>query len=217
MRAGWLGWQLSAVTAVGTSKTRSACLGFRPRRSRFHVQTYDISVLQSPSSILPIKTHTHKYDPHWPHDDIRKASTTLVCIRWNTDIPSVGTGDDCTCTAPGHTSYMKASLYSTGMLKAMEAWNLQCKKKRTIHEESLLQLQTSTLSCGLQNWSQFCWIHWSFLPDYCDLPSSPGTHRRRDSWHFSPALWWPCPQPAAGSPSGQGAQARCGSAGGAAP
>lgn len=52
MRAGWLGWQHRAVTAVWTSMTTSACLGFRCRLSRFHMQTHDLSVLQDPSSIL---------------------------------------------------------------------------------------------------------------------------------------------------------------------
>lgn len=40
------------MTAVETSMTKSACLGLRCLRSRFHVQTYELSVLQSPSSIL---------------------------------------------------------------------------------------------------------------------------------------------------------------------
>lgn len=46
---------------------RSAWLGFSPRRCKFQVQTTDLSVLQSPSSILlppkknKNKTHTHSH------------------------------------------------------------------------------------------------------------------------------------------------------------
>lgn len=50
-----LGWKLSALTAVGTSITTSACVAFSLGLRRFQVHTWAVSVLQSPSSILEIK------------------------------------------------------------------------------------------------------------------------------------------------------------------
>lgn len=68
------------------------------------------------------KTHSHLCDP-------RKRLQMMLhkrrCVMWHTNIPPVGTGNDGASTAPGHPGYMKPTLYSTGMLKTMMAWNLQ--------------------------------------------------------------------------------------------
>lgn len=56
----------------------------------------------------------------------------------------------------------------------------------------------------------------TFLPAPYDPPSWPQTHRRRDSWRSSPALWLHVPPPAAGNPSYQVGPAAVGSVGKAA-
>lgn len=121
MRAGWLGWQHSAVTAVGTSRVTSACWGFSPPRWRFQVQTTELSVLQSPLSILwTVRTHTHTH------------ITLVALVEWKPcrnilarDPPAVGTGDDPSCAAPGHSSHMQASLCCAGVLEAMKTRHLE--------------------------------------------------------------------------------------------
>lgn len=49
-------------------------------------------------------------------------------VQWNTNIPAICTGNNWTCTTPGHTCDMKTSLLSSMMLKIMETWNLQTEK-----------------------------------------------------------------------------------------
>lgn len=52
IRDGRSGWKDTHMTGVAVSMTMSGCFGFTLLRSRFHVHTYDLSVLQSPSSTL---------------------------------------------------------------------------------------------------------------------------------------------------------------------
>lgn len=51
-----MGWKARHMTALGTSTTVDGCRGLRLRRSRFQAHTKDFSVLQSPSSSLPVDT-----------------------------------------------------------------------------------------------------------------------------------------------------------------
>lgn len=52
IRDGLNGWKDTLMTGVVVSMTRSGIFGFTLLRSRFHVHTYDLSLLQSPSSTL---------------------------------------------------------------------------------------------------------------------------------------------------------------------
>lgn len=115
---------------------------------------------------------------------------------WHTNIPTICTGNNWTCTTPGHTCYMKTSLLSSRMLKTMETWNLQTQK---------YSLMLKSLSLKLSD--HHVMIHWTYSPADFDHPSSPGSHRRHGSYYSWPTLWWLSPGLAAGSPPGQ---VRCG-------
>lgn len=85
----------------------------------------------------------------------------FVYMKITYNIPAVGTGNNWTCTTPGHTGYMKTPLKSTGMLEAMKAWNLQtwnCVIQRTLHKDSVQkitpkQLQTFSFSSGFPSFA----------------------------------------------------------------
>lgn len=52
IRDGRSGWKDTHMMGAAVSMTMSGCFGFTLLRSRFHVHTYDLSVLQSPSLTL---------------------------------------------------------------------------------------------------------------------------------------------------------------------
>lgn len=150
------------MTAVGTSITRSACLGFSLRLNRFQVQTCDVSVLQSPS---PILHSTHSSGVCW------RGSR----VAGDADAPAVGAGQHRPRAAPGHPGDLKVPLHTCGMLKTLVARDLQTEGSTCgSGPERLLLWKVSSMNRH----------HWIFSPDYWDRSSSPGTRRRRDSCYF---------------------------------
>lgn len=83
----------------------------------------------------------------------------LFCVYtllWNTNIPAICTGNNWTCTTPGHACYVKTSLLRGRMLKTMETWNLQTQKN---------SLTLKSLSVSLSK-NQETSVSWSILPTY---------------------------------------------------
>lgn len=61
IRDGLRGWKHTHMTGDAVSMIMSGCLGFSLLRSRFHVHTQDLSVLQSPLSTLTWKEGLVQY------------------------------------------------------------------------------------------------------------------------------------------------------------